>query len=351
MNDQFSGKYYAQIAETYNRSEALVDEIENYGAKLQSLQLPILFSPLHLCLTMGIKQNTYDKVLKKRYGFYEEFSIRKKNGGFRHISAPKNDLLNYQNWVKIFILDPLQFPEYLTSYQKGKSIADNAKPHANQALLIKFDLRNFYGQITQDKVFGMFKILGYSTSVSVDLAKICCKPESAEIAGRNIPACLPQGAPTSPTISNFVAGRMDKRLMEYAKKHGFNYTRYADDLSFSGPLNSPLRKGVIERIIQDEGFEVNKKKTRFVPSSTNQLVTGLNVNHKAAVPKKFRRMVHTHLHNCLRFGPYRNLEQLGISDKINYNDWLLGHIHYIKILHPMEADKMMAKYNRINWIQ
>jgi len=351
MNNQSSKKHFVDVAKRYNRPEPLIEEIEQYAAKLIDAALPVLFSPLHLSLTMGVKLEKYNEVVKNRLGYYEEFNLKKKNGGFRQINAPKGELLNYQRWVKTYILDQLQFPSYLTAYQKGKSIADNARAHAKQPLIIKFDLQDFYGHISQDKVFGMFKILGYGTAIAIDLAKICCMPGLIDGEKETNLAYLPQGAPTSPAISNFAAGRMDRRLLEYAKRTGFNYTRYADDLTFSGPLKSTFHKGMVEQIISDEGFTVNQRKTRFVPSSANQLVTGLNVNHRAVVPKKMRRMVHTHLHNCLRSGPYQNLESIGMSKKMNYNDWLLGHINYIRILHPFEAAKMMEKYNKINWIQ
>jgi RNA-directed DNA polymerase len=352
MENQFSRNVYAELAQKYRRSDELVEAISEYSAGLLESRLPVLFSPLHLCLSMGVIVTEYDKVIGARQKYYKNFNIKKKRGGYRKISAPKGELLTYQVWIKRYILDTLDFPKHLTSYQKGRSIADNARPHANQPLLVKFDLLNFFAHLTQDKVFGMFKILGYATAIAIDLAKICCRPEMyPEAYGLNIEASLPQGAPTSPAISNFLAGRMDRRLIEYAKKHGFNYTRYADDITFSGPIGSSLRKGMIERIIQDEGFALNRKKTVYVPSSTNQLVTGINVNHMPSIPKKLRRKIHTHLHNCLRFGPYKNLERLGMSDKLNYNDWLLGHINYINILHPYESKKMLEKYNRINWVQ
>lgn len=351
MDNGFSRDILRKTAIAYKRPQELIERLDQYAAKLIADSLPVIFSPLHLSLLMGIEEGHFNTVLNKRQSYYKHFRIKKRRGGFRYISAPKNDLLNYQYWIKEFILDNLSFPDYLTSYRKGISIAQNAFPHQGKELIIKFDLKDFFDHITQDKVFGMFKILGFNESVAIDLARICCV-ESVQRYGKSYRknAVIPQGAPTSPTISNFLASRMDIRLNGYALKNGFSYTRYADDLTFSGPVSKKLKKSVIENIIKKEGFLVNNKKTTYVTSSNNQLVTGINVNHHACVPKKFRKNIHTHLHNCLRFGPYANLERLHSSDKINYNGWLLGNIHYISTHHLVEGKKMLKKFEKINWL-
>lgn len=355
----FSRELFRKHALKLGRDIALIENLESYSETLLEKGLPVIFSPQHWSLMMGQDYKDIQKILNARESSYIEFGIKKRLGGVRYIRAPKNEIKSIQYWIKEFILDKLTFPDYVTAYQKGRSIITNATPHIKQELIIKFDLKNYFDSITQYKVYGLFRLIGYNKAVSIDLAKACCVQPSKKTEGLLIETSigndemlgvLPQGAPTSPAISNLAAFRLDIRLNEYAKKNGYKYTRYADDLTFSGLISFKLKRSIIKRIIEEEKFKLNERKGSYRLRSNRQLVTGLNVNDGVTISKKMRKKIETHLHNCLRFGPYAHLKAIGLDYKTNYKEWLLGHILFIKSVHPRQGDEMKKKFDKINWL-
>lgn len=349
----YSGDFLIDWAKELGRSDEFITALQAYIAKLSELEFPVIFSPLHWSEMMGISYNELIAVLDNREQYYSHFRIaKKKTDSFRHISAPNSDLLQIQTWIKVNILDKLIFGDHLTSYQKGKSIIDNARAHVGQEIVVKFDLERFFETITQDKIYGTFKILGYNTAVAIELARACCMnvPQRIGKPYTKYPsACLPQGAPTSPGLSNLTGAMLDLRLLEYAKSRNLNFSRYADDLTFSGKIRDKPNQSTIAFIALSEGFKLNTEKTRYTQPSSRQQVTGLNVNHKVSIPKKDRRSIDTHIHNCLRFGPTANMKRIG-KQKMNYREWLLGNIVYIQMVHPEQGRRMRERFNRINWL-
>lgn len=359
---ELSGKTFRELALELGRDEELIKRLEEYSLALQKKQLPVIFSPHHLAFLMDKEYEVFELIFINRESYYEEFEMKKKSGGTRHIMAPKGELKLIQQWIKNFILDKLDFPDYITAYQSNKSIFHNARPHIGKELVMKFDLKNYFDTITENKVYGIFMFLGYAKSVSYYLAKLCCAIPSEKHKSISLNQCdledykpqstsvLPQGACTSPGISNLVAFMMDFRLQEYAAKNNFSYTRYADDLTFSGEIKNKLKKTTIKKIVVEEGFVLNEKKISYRHKTNRQIVTGLNVNTKVSIPKKKRRQIFSHLYNCIQFGPYNHLERIKMKHKMNYRDWLLGHILYIYSIQPEVGKKMKAKFDMINWI-
>lgn len=348
----FLGDYFKLRATKLSKSEDYIADVLTYSHKLIEKQLPVIFSPLHWSLMMGMEYKNLNLILKNRESYYDEFRIKKKNGGYRYISSSNGDLFKIQYWLKIHVLDKLKFDDNLTSYQKGKSIFDNAKTHTAKELVIKLDLENYFESVTQDKVFGIFRFLGYNTAVAISMASACCINKVARNEKRYNTysfACLPQGASTSPTLSNLAAIRIDLRISSFLKKKSYSYSRYADDLTLSGEIKNKPSLKVLDQIISSEGFILNRNKTRYINRSNRQIVTGLSVNEKVSIPKKFRKKIHTHLHNCVMFGPDYNLEKIH-SRKLNYREWLLGNIIYIISLHPHEGRLMKEKFTKINWV-
>ena len=348
----FSGDYFIERAKELNRPEEFVEELEKYIGKLKEMDLPIILSPQHWALKMGMEYDELAKILESRESHYDQYKIRKKNGGFRPIQSPKPNLFKIQFWLKRFILDKISFPEYLTSYQKRTSVIDNARFHVGKELVIKFDLSHFFEDITQNRVLGLFRRLGYNTAVAVDMAKACCVPISPQDLTRyNVLefACLPQGSPSSPALSNLAGFKLDMRLAAYAESKNFAYSRYADDLTFSGDLRDKIKKSVVEAIVNEEGFALNPDKTHYIQRSNKQVVTGIVVNEGLSLSKKYRKSIHTHLYYAVKYGPYNQLSKNKIHYS-NYREWLLGHILYIRQLHPNEAEVMKKKFELISWI-
>jgi len=357
-----SGNSFKDYALELGRSEEFIEQLEVYTAILNTKGLPVIFSPTHLALSMGKEYEELAETIENREAFYKLFKFKKKHSkGYRNILAPGGELKRIQYWIKENILDKIVFPEYVTAYQSKKSIYNNALPHVNKELIIKFDLKNYFDTIDQARVYGLFQILGYNKSVSVDLAKLCCVSQETlangtineivkSINNSDSISILPQGAPSSPAISNLAATLLDYRLLKYASKHNYAYTRYADDLTFSGSKEQKLKKNVIKRIITDSGFLLNERKGSYVYKANRQLVTGLTVNTKVSVPKKKRRMINTHIHDCIRFGPYNHLKKCKMDSKSNYREWLLGNILYIYSINPKAAKKMKANFDKIDWL-
>lgn len=339
-----SREHFRQIALQYNRDEELVEKLENYISHLEQRNIPVIFSGNHLALILGYGHEQLKALLDFRDTFYRRIILKKKRDGYRHLLAPKSPLISMHYWIKENILDTISFPDYITAYQKNKSIINNAEIHSGSEIVIKFDIKNFYDQITLPKVYKVFRYLGYGKSISIDLAKLCTFPTDK---GENI---LPQGSPTSPSISNMVCIELDRRLYNYALKNEFKYSRYSDDITFSGPKDKKLKKNTISKIIRACGFEINEQKTKYIGKGNRQTVTGLNVNNGVTISKIRRKTIETHLHNCVRFGPYNHLAKIGMSHKTNYREWLLGNIYFIMSVHPDQGKKMKAKFDKINWI-
>ena len=201
---------------------------------------------------------------------YYTKKIPKKGNGFRIIEAPSVKLKGIQAWILRNILDKVVSSPYSTAYKKGCSIVNNVNPHQNGLFFLSFDLKDFFPSIYERRIVGIFNALGYSRTISQFLAHIC-----------TFRGHLPQGAVTSPALSNLVAYHLDYRLGGYAGKKKFVYTRYADDITFSSGNRNVLSSSrrYIKRIIKNEGFVVNTAKTHFSGPGTKSCITGLVKNN------------------------------------------------------------------------
>jgi len=238
--------------------------------------------------------------------------VPKRDGSLRLISAPKPLLKQAQRWIAQNITERLPVHGAAHGFLVGRSILSNAKVHAGAATLVKFDIKDFYPTITMPRVKGLLRKAGYGEQVATVLAMLCTEAprEVLEIRGKphyvaSGPRSLPQGAPTSPSITNTLCLRLDARLTGIARSFGMLYTRYADDLTFSSSARDiPLGKlkAAVRRVLEQEGFAVHPNKTRILRGGRRQTVTGLVVNPapgrpEARVPRKVRRQLRAALHN------------------------------------------------------
>lgn len=219
--------------------------------------------------------------------------VPKKSSGFRIIEAPSVKVKGIQAWILRNILDKVVSSPYSTAYRKGCSIVNNVNPHQNGLFFLAFDLKDFFPSIYEKRIVGIFNSLGYSRSISVFLAHLC-----------TFRGHLPQGAVTSPALSNMVAYNLDLRLGGYASKKKFAYTRYADDITFSSGNRNVLSssKQYIERIIKSENFKINVEKTHFAGPGTRCNVTGLVKNNSEpgfSVGKKKKNHMKSVIFNLL----------------------------------------------------
>jgi hypothetical protein len=277
-------------------------------------------------------------------GPYTRFTIPKRDGSDRVICAPKRQL----RWVQRRLLDEVlaKVPAHDAAhgFVAGRSVVTNAAPHRGAALLLKFDLTDFFPTIHYFRVVGLFASLGYTVgdsrfsaaddarNVAPTLARLCCyTPDPKQWR-----AVLPQGAPTSPAVSNLVCRRLDARLAGLAKRNKGVYTRYADDLTFSfrDPVGVDLGRfrWWVDQVCHQEGFFVNQKKFRVIRASQRQLVTGVVVNDELRVPREGRRRFRAILHNCRTHGV-----ESQARGRPGFAAYLRGFASYLHMVQPEEG--------------
>jgi retron-type reverse transcriptase len=213
-----------------------------------------------------ISKYTIYQLSKNADNNYKIYTIPKKSGKPRLICQPSKKLKGLQSWILVNILNKLSVSSSSKGFEKGSSTFYNAEPHKSANSLLTIDIKDFFPTITQKQVFNIFRSIGYNNTIAVILSNICTYKE-----------VLPQGSPCSPKLANLASWRLDVRVQGYVGKRGINYTRYADDLSFSGlsPVKVVQIIPMITKIIEDENFKVNNAKTRIAGSARAKIVTGL----------------------------------------------------------------------------
>lgn len=242
---------------------------------------------------------------RDRTSHYVTFAIPKRKGGERLIMAPKRRLKEIQRVLLREVLEKLPVSPAAHGFCKARSVRTGAAAHVGKAVLVKMDLKDFFPSVTFPRVRGLFLSLGYSYPVATTLAVLCTESERqiVDVEGQlfhvpiGIRHCV-QGAPTSPAICNQIARRMDHRLSGLARKLGFDYTRYADDLAFSGDDTDKVKPllGLARRIIRAEGFRAHPDKTTIQRKSSRQTVTGVVVNQTAGLSRQERRKLRAWIH-------------------------------------------------------
>lgn len=269
---------------------------------LETLGLPKIYDIDSFATEIGLSPTILYLLSQKKSLFYQNKEIPKRNGDLRQISIPSSSLKLVQKWIKIKILDKLSISDFSMAFRKGNSygIKKNAELHKYDLYILKIDLKDFFHSIDKRRVFYLFKAIGYNNLVSNILTNLCTYEDR-----------VPQGAITSPVISNLVCKNLDYRLSGVASKRGISYTRYADDMYFSCDDEVLLRKtqNMIYEIIKDEGFIVNNKKIKFMGPNSKKTVTGLIINHsKVIVPRETKRKVRTMIHHAIATGDYRHID-------------------------------------------
>lgn len=251
------------------------------------LGLPIINDIDDMSRMIRFPRETLMRYSHKNDKYYHRIDMNKKTGGVRHIESPIRELKAIQRWVLRNILDKLSPSIYSTGFVRGTSILSNAKAHEGNQYILNLDLKNFFTNVKAGSVYTVFRNIGYSKEVSFFLTSFCTKG-----------GYLPQGAPTSPSLSNLVCLKLDYRIAMYCKKRALTYTRYADDICISGNKHLTIRKVYlfIKGIIQSEGFEINHEKKRLLGPRVRREVTGLTVTPKVTIGKsdycKYRKRVH-----------------------------------------------------------
>lgn len=284
--------YWRDNFENSGLKPELIETYVEYITPIVDNGVPIIFDFNHLCLLLGRTPAYLASVVNSNQNHYREFKMPKRSGGERTILAPYPALLECQYWIYNNILKTIKIHPAAQGFTFKKSILTNATIHLNQNHFLKIDLQDFFPSIKINRIIALFKSLGYNHRVSFYLASICCYNDE-----------LPQGAPTSPIISNIISKALDTRLLAFAKKYDLKYTRYADDLAFSGN-NIPAKFiEYISKIIESCGFIVNSKKTFLQQSKGKRILTGISIaDKKMLVPKNYKRKLKQEIHYITKHG-------------------------------------------------
>jgi len=291
-----------------------------------------------LALLLGVNVRTLTYFAFGGGKKYTTFKILKKSGDSREISAPVEGLKSIQRKLAIVLNDIYPSPSYVQGFVKDGSILKNANPHVGRRVVLNFDLKDYFPSITSNRIIGLFraKPFCFNNEVTSTLAGLFCNNGS-----------LPQGAPTSPIVSNMICFRMDKQLCALGKRERITYTRYADDITFStsrrrmpesilkrteGGVPTELGDELV-KIISSNYFDINSKKTRVSFGVKSKYVTGVKVNEKPNLSKKYTREVRSMIHAWEKFGEKN--AQKAFSEKYegkgrNFVRVLRGKLAHIK---------------------
>jgi retron-type reverse transcriptase len=338
-------------------SAGLADRRANLE-RLAAQGLPVLVTPADVAAALGIPVPRLRWLCHHNEAatriHYVYFEVPKRSGGTRLLSAPHQQLGAAQQWIFEHVLSKLPTEAPAHGFVRGRSTVSNATPHLGQDVVVNLDLRDFFPSISWRRVRGLFAHLGYSPAAATVLALLCTEAprRAVELDGRRFwvavgERALPQGACTSPALSNQIARALDKRLDGMARKDGWRYTRYADDLTFSAPdagqVNVGLLLARVRHIAEDEGFAVNEAKGRVQRASSRQTVTGVVVNDKPGLPRQEVRRLRAILHGARKHG----LASQNRDGHPHFESWLRGKLAYLQMIDRARGSAMLAELDRI----
>ena len=322
--------------------------------KLAALGLPLLTSASDVAAAIGIEETelawlTYHRAASS-LDHYSRFAIPKKRGGTRVLSSPKRRLRVAQNWLLEHILAPLPVHEAAAAFRPGLSVVDNAARHTGRAVVARIDLKDFFPSVTLPRVRRLFREMGYSGGVATLFALLATEAPRAAVTLDGLPRfvaigerSLPQGACTSPALTNLLCRRLDSRLAGAAEALGFRYSRYADDLVFSHTEASApvgILLALARCIIADVGFTVNEEKTSVLRPQHRQVVTGIVVNETPHVSRPDLRRFRAVLHRCETVGVAEVSRQMGKDARA----YASGYLAFLHVVAPEQAARLALKH-------
>lgn len=335
-------------------------------------QLPALRTPGALACWLGVSPSQLDwfadcdgrlrRLPQGRFQHYRCRWIDKSAGRHRLIESPKPRLQQIQHRILKEILEGVPAHPAAHAFRRGRSTLTCAGPHVARRVVLRIDLRDFFPTIRSSRIHALFHALGYPERVARLLTGLCTNSVGDDVLppqdlnGRRHALHqtfgqphLPQGAPTSPALANLCAYRLDCRLAGLARAAGANYTRYADDLVFSGDCRFERSLAqfriFVGAIVLSEGFTIRHRKTRVMRSGRQQSVAGLLVNRRLNVPRADYDRLKAKLHNCRRFGP----ESQNLADEPRFREQLQGQIAYVRMVHAVRGAKLQALFDLIHW--
>lgn len=274
-----------------------------------------------------INSNNSKEILTKLYSIsnraennYKVYKIKKHNGKYRTIYSPNILLKSIQRKILNNILNNKEISKYAKAYHKNISLKDNAIPHLNKKLVLKLDIIDFFENIEYPTIYNYcFNEIYFPKSVGHLLTTLCTYESR-----------LPQGAPTSSYISNLIMKDFDNEMGLYCEQKNISYTRYSDDMTFSGDFNPRELISIVRKKLYKLGLKINNKKIHVINNSQQQNVTGIVVNKKIQVSSKYRNRIRQSIYYIKKYGLEDHLNRINYKDKQkNYLNSLYGKIIYI----------------------
>lgn len=266
---------------------------------------------------------------------YKIYKIKKRNGKYRNICEPSSNLKQIQKRILTNILNNKSISKYAKAYHKGVGLKDNAIPHINKEMILKLDIKDFFENISFVDIYNScFSIEYFPKSVGMILTYLCTYDNH-----------LTQGSPTSAYISNLVMKEFDEELGNWCNLKNISYTRYSDDMTFSGEFNPSELIVKVRKMLYKLGLELNNNKIHIVHKSSSQNVTGIVVNEKLQVNIKYRNKIRQEIYYIKKFGLSSHMKKSDINiESKKYLNKLYGRILYV--LQINEYDKEFIKYKQ-----
>ena len=287
---------------------------------------------------LGISAKTLYAVSNNLGKHYRKVSLPKKSGGFRNLSVPDEALKIIQKRIAEVLLIHMPVSQYAKAYRFGSSTLRNAKHHVGKQVVLKLDILHFFDSIrystVKDKVFPEEV---YAEPLRILLTMLCYHKDA-----------LPQGAPSSPAITNILLYEFDEQIGQWCRERDIAYTRYCDDMTFSGNFDPAEVIRFVRLELKEMGFLLNEQKTRIQHPGQQQTVTGIVVNEKLSIPAGYRRKLRQELYYCRKFGIQEHLQKIGLAISVDtYRMQLLGKVNYVLQVHPDDKDMLKAR----KWLQ
>lgn len=342
--------------------------------------LPFAASLSLIGAATGMDRARLQGIVTRRIHPWRTFAIRKRSGGVRTVCVPDADLLALQRWIhRELLCHPaslgLVAPQAM-AYRPGGSHLANAQQHLGAAWLLKLDMVRFFESVSERQVWHVFRRLGFAPRTALWLTRVCTRVlplgvdrrhleatarwrTGAHVPGLGVPRVvghLPQGAPTSPMLANLVCHALDQQMQRLADLHRLHYTRYADDLTFSG--RERFREAVDAQvaallpeatcIVARYGFGVQWRKTQLLRPGAPRIVTGVSVQGEVLhLPRAFKDSLRQALHHLAQQGLEGHCAHRQIEDPQRYLARLQGQLTYLQSVEPQRGARMLAQFDQM----
>lgn len=260
--------------------------------------------------------------------YYKKYEISKRNGGKRIIYEPNYTLKKVQRNILDNVLSGFKVSKYAMAYVKGKSVKDNANMHVNKKLILKLDIKDFFNNISFMDVYNKVFLEEYFPKQARTVLTYLCTYNEF----------LPQGAPTSSYISNLIMQDFDEKIGLFCEKNNISYTRYSDDMTFSGDFNVKMVIFKVKDELKKMGMQLNYDKIHVIYSNMSQQVTGITVNEKPQVLKVKRRKIRQEVYYIKKYGLYSHLKRINVKDEFSYLRSLLGKINFVLMVNSEDLE-------------